>query len=405
MATLSTIKHKNQFRHLLISALGAITFGVACAGTYDGNELAFDTVAADNDLMSDGDVASEGDLMSDGEIGTLEQALCENVGGTNTVMTALAVAAGRELRRWSPETDFKWNTSTGRLELSSTGQSRCGGSSAPAGGNACMDTWNPVNTTCAQQESFGNCTASWMGTQCAATCGQCSTTTTVSSSCTDVPPDSKYTCAQQAGWGKCGESWMAGKCDVSCGRCSVGTAGTGGSCRNVQALLDMQKPEANGQVTFPGNIKLDTALLKSKLQAAWNDQMSCNASGSCNVPAHDLRFDHVEDGSCDKKYFFSPLKAGTSTFITSSSASTLVNKLRFVGYPSNKMLNFYMRDGKVSVDPTYGLNEGVTTKSGSCDAACSKFSTGDVSGKCCSCNGATKKYGRSAFNTSFYICQ
>src|SRR5262245_54690638 len=56
-----------------------------------------------------------GDLES---IGTLEQPLCENKGGTNAVMTALAVAAGEELGRWLPERDFQWNSSTGRLELS-----------------------------------------------------------------------------------------------------------------------------------------------------------------------------------------------------------------------------------------------------------------------------------------------
>src|SRR5689334_16288441 len=106
------------------------------------------------------------ELESAMEIGTVEQALCENTGGTNAVMTALAVAAGQELRRWKPETDFKWNTTTDRLELSTTGLSRCGASSS-----TCVDTWNPVNSTCAQQKSWGNCTASWMGTQCQATCG------------------------------------------------------------------------------------------------------------------------------------------------------------------------------------------------------------------------------------------
>jgi hypothetical protein len=323
-------------RRLVLGVLGATTLGVACGGPgYDGEEVAFDEA-----------------LEADQELGTLEQTLCENTGGVNSVMTALAVAAGRELRRWKPETDFKWNTSTGRLELTAAGSARCGGSSS-----TCVDTWNTVNTTCTQQKSYGNCTASWMGTQCQATCGQCTS-----------------------------------------------TSGGGGSCSNTQALLDMQKPEANGKVKFPGNITLDTALLKSKLQAAWNDQMSCNSSGACNAPAHDLKYDHVESGSCDKKYFFDPFKEGTTTWLSASSAATLAKKLKFVGYPSNKMLNFYMRDGKVSVDPTYGLNAGVSTSSGSCDATCTKFSTGNVAGGCCSCNGASKKFLRSAFSPSIYLC-
>jgi hypothetical protein len=278
--------------------------------------------------------------------------LCENTGGTNAVMTALAVAAGRELRRWKPETDFRWNSSTGRLELSATGLARCGASSS-----TCVDTWITTNSTCTQQKSWGNCNASWMGTQCQLTCGQC-----------------------------------------------TATSGGGGSCANTQALLDMQKPEATGKVQFPGNIVLDAALLRSKLQTAWNDQASCNSSGACNAPAHDLRYDHVEDGSCDKKFFFTPFKEATTTVLSSTSANELSKKLKFVGYPSNKMLNFYLRDGKVSVDPTYGLNSGTTTTVGSCDAACTKFSATSVAGQCCSCNGSVKKYVRSAFSTSVYLC-
>ncbi len=327
---------KFKFKRLVLGVLSATTLGIACGGpAYESDELASDQLSE----------AGE-------ELGTLEQTLCENTGGTNAVMTALAVAAGRELRRWKPETDFRWNSTTGRLELTAAGTARCGGSSS-----TCVDTWNTVNTTCTQQKSYGNCTASWMGTQCQATCGQCSS-----------------------------------------------TSGGGGSCANTQALLDMQKPEANGKVKFPGNITLDTAQLKSKLQAAWNDQMSCNSSGACNAPAHDLKYDHVEAGSCDKKFFFDPFKEGTTTFLASTSAATLANKLKFVGYPSNKMLNFYMRDGKVSVDPTYGLNEGVTTTTGSCDAACTKFSSSSVAGACCSCNGATKKFLKSAFSPSVYLC-
>jgi hypothetical protein len=330
---------KFQFGQLVVGVLTATTLGIACVGA--------------GYVEEDGavDVPDETDAA---ELGTVEQPLCENTGGTNAVMTAIAVAAGRELRRWKPETDFTWNNSAGRLELSAAGAARCGGTSK----SACIDTWITTNSTCSQQKSWGNCNASWMGTQCAATCGQCSSSTT-----------------------------------------------TGGTCKNLQALLDMQKPEANGVVKFPGNISLDVAQLKSKLKAGWDSQMSCNSSGSCNVSAHDLRFDHVEDGSCDKKFFFDPLKEGSGSFLSSSSAAALANKLKFVGYPNNKMLNFYLRDGKVSVDPTYGLNEGTSSTSGSCDVACTKFSSNDVNGRCCACNGASRAYSRSSFNASTYLCR
>jgi hypothetical protein len=242
------------------------------------------------------------------ELGTLEQTLCENKGGTNAVMTALAVASGRELGRWLPERDFQWNSSTGMLELSANAAPRC-------------RTQSPNQL-----------------------------------------------------------------------------------CSNLQALLDMQKPAANGKVKFPGNIVLDSNALKSQLKSNWTAQTSCNSAGQCNAPNHDLRFLYSEAGSCDKKFYFNPLAMGTSTRLAVTETDKLKNKLKFLGYPSNKMLNFYIRNGEVSVDPTYGLNEGATSTVGSCDASCTKFTNSDMTGKCCSCNGASMKFSRSAFNANIYLC-
>jgi hypothetical protein len=238
------------------------------------------------------------------DLGTLDQPLCENKGGTNAVMTAIAVAAGQEMKRWLPERDFQWNTAKGMLELSPYAFPRC-----------------------ADRQ-----------------------------------------------------------------------------CRNTQALLDMQKPEANGKVVFPGNIKLDSNLLKSQLKTNWNAQASCNSSGACAAPNHDLRYTHLENGSCDKKFFFDPLAMGTNNRLSVADADKLKNKLKFLGYPGNKMLNFYIREGQVSVDPTWGLNEAPGVSSGSCEAVCTKFSLADASGRCCSCNGSTKKLVRSAFSAVVYTC-
>ncbi|HTV20981.1 MAG TPA: hypothetical protein VMG12_19985 [Polyangiaceae bacterium] len=270
-----------------VGVMGLSALGVACAGA-DYDSESFESV--------------------DDVIGTSQQPLCENKGGTNAVMTALAVAAGKELGRWLPERDFQWNSSTGMLELSVNAAPRCR------------------------------------------------------------------------------------------------TQSPNGLCSNLQALLDMQKPAAHGKVTFPGNITLDSNLLKSQLKANWSAQSSCNSSGACTVQNHDLKYTHVESGSCDKKFYFDPKLMGTSTRMSATEADKLKNKLKFLGYPSNKMLNFYMRDGQVSVDPTYGLNEGTTTTVGSCDAACTKFSSSDVSGRCCNCNGASRTYKRSTFNAAVYLC-
>ena len=276
----------NRFSKLVGKSIGVGVLAMACAG----GEFESDLGGTELDEVD--------------EIGSLEQPLCENKGGTNAVMTALAVAAGQEMKRWLPERDFQWNSSTGMLELSVNAAPRCP---------------NRV-------------------------------------------------------------------------------------CRNTQALLDMQKPTAHGKVTFPGGIVLDSNLLKSQLKSNWNTQMSCNSSGSCNAPNHDLRYTHVESGSCDKKYFFDPLVMGSSTWLSATEADKLKNKLKFLGYPGNKMLNFYIRNGQVSVDPTYGLNAGTTMTAGSCDIAATKFSSSDLTGRCCSVNGASKKYVRAAFNASVYLC-
>lgn len=274
-----------RFGAIVTKSICVGALGVACAGAD------FEDVPTFEEELGD-------------EIGSLEQPLCENKGGTNAVMTALAVAAGREMRRWLPERDFQWNYSTGRLELSQYAPPRC----------------------------------------------------------------------------------------------------ADGVCRNTRALLDLQKPEASGKVTFPGGILLDSALLRQKLKEGWNAQMSCNSSGACNARTHDLRYHHVENGSCDKKYFFDPFYMGTTSRMSYSDADRLKYKLTFLGYPTNKMLNFYIRDGQVSVDPTYGLNEGATVTAGSCDTAWTKYSTSDLSGRCCNPNGIIKKYVRSSFSTSLYLC-
>jgi Ricin-type beta-trefoil lectin domain-like len=58
----------------------------------------------------------------------------------------------------------------------------------------------------------------------------------------------------------------------------------------------------------------------------------------------------------------------------------------------------------VAIDPTYGLNPDSSTQTGACTASCVKYSTANVAGSCCSCNGATKRFIRSAFSSSIYIC-
>lgn len=242
------------------------------------------------------------------DVATGDNALCENKDGVNAVMTGIAVAAAREMRRWLPYRDFQWNSSTGRLELSANAAPRC--------------------------------------------------------------PNR--------------------------------------ACTNTLAMLAMQNAP-DGTVKFPGGITLKASSLRAALQQNWTDQ---NNSGATQEP-YDLVYTNWEKGSCDVKYFFNVHQqstdaslVGTTPRVTDSGALTALNdNLIFLGYPENKMLNFYLRNGQVSVDPTGGLNEGGTTTSGSCTVACSKYSASNIIGSCCNCNGVNMTYKQATFNANIYLCQ
>jgi hypothetical protein len=93
---------------------------MACGGEAPSSDLATN-VPAD-------DVEGEEFIL-----GTSEQALCQNDGGVNGVLAAIAVASANEMRRWLPTRDFQWNTSTGMLELSKWALPRCRDNAATVG--------------------------------------------------------------------------------------------------------------------------------------------------------------------------------------------------------------------------------------------------------------------------------
>ena len=230
---------------------------------------------------------------------------CENTGGVNGVLAALAVAAANEMHRWLPGRDFEWSDDTGMLQLSKWARPRC--------------------------------------------------------------PNRQ--------------------------------------CLNSQALLDLQKPEADGTLIFDGNVRLDGNLLRSRLRAYWDAQLECNLAGNCPVDYHDLVYHHVEAGPCGDRYFYDAFEQGTSTPIDAAQASLFSNQLLFLGHPDNPFLAFAVEEDRASVDPTYGLTESATSSSGSCSAACAKYSASDLSGHCCSCGRNNGRYVTSAFSSFIYLCR
>jgi hypothetical protein len=145
----------------------------------------------------------------------------------------------------------------------------------------------------------------------------------------------------------------------------------------------------------------------STLTARWNEQKNCELRGgtgatNCTAEAHKLTFKSQAPGACDTIFTFDAKTPSGGNLVN---PAQLKNKLIFVGGTANEYLQFSSTGTTVSIDPTYGLNEGGTTTAGGCTAACTKISATSIVGQCCSCNGATKAYAKSAWSTTTFICQ
>jgi hypothetical protein len=178
-----------------------------------------------------------------------------------------------------------------------------------------------------------------------------------------------------------------------------------GKCWNTQSILDLQKAGTN-PVRF-GGVLFNANNFVSTLTARWNEQKNCELRGgtgasNCSAEQHKLTFKSQAPGACDTVFTFDAKNLSGGNLVN---PAQLKNKLIFVGGTSNPYLAFSSTGTTVSIDPTYGLNEGGTTTAGGCTAACTKMSAASVAGQCCSCSGATKKFVKSAWSTTTFICQ
>jgi len=179
-----------------------------------------------------------------------------------------------------------------------------------------------------------------------------------------------------------------------------------GICYNTQALLDLQKPGADGQVKFPGNVTLNSPALRSRLVAKFGEQVTCEQQpsngGTSNCPAeqHQLIFQRAEKGGCDTNYYFVAKKPDGTPL---QYPAQLKNKLLWVDRV-NPYIGFQSVGEVVSLDPTYGLDDVGSTATGACTAACTKISANDVTGGCCSCSGVTKAFKKAAWNVHTFLC-
>ena len=188
-----------------------------------------------------------------------------------------------------------------------------------------------------------------------------------------------------------------------------------GKCAQVQALLDMQYEQARGQIFIQGEtsknkVLLDPAALRSRMVAKANyEQKTCDDNAKdgdanrCPKEAHALTpVGTVSLGGCGVHYKFSVKK---DTGAALQYPAQLKGKLTFADQ-TNGWVDFRnLGGGQVAIDPTFGLNAGVNTSAGSCTSACTKVSSSNVAGQCCSCGGATKKFVKSAWSGVTFLCK
>jgi hypothetical protein len=174
-----------------------------------------------------------------------------------------------------------------------------------------------------------------------------------------------------------------------------------GRCWNTQTLLDLQRAPA-GAVQL-GGVDLDAESYRTELKANFRAQQRCESThgDNCSAERHELTLESSASGACDTVFTF---HATAPTGSALRDPSKLKNQLIYAGYPENEYLSFASTSSTVSIDPTYGLNDSGTTGTGSCTAACVKVSSTNIAGDCCSCNGVTHSYVRSAFSSTLYIC-
>lgn len=178
-----------------------------------------------------------------------------------------------------------------------------------------------------------------------------------------------------------------------------------GECWNTRALLDLQYA-GSGEVTF-GDRPFEGRNYRRRLVKQYKEQERCEARPGrsrvdCPAERHALELESQQTGACDTIFTF---KATTPAGGPLQEPAQLANKLVYVGYPENPYLAFTSTGSTVSIDPTYGLNEGGSTSAGSCSAACTQVSSSNISGDCCICNGSLREYSKAAFSQNIYLCR
>ena len=177
-------------------------------------------------------------------------------------------------------------------------------------------------------------------------------------------------------------------------------------CELVRGVLALQQPDAVTRDNDPHE-------LAGALVADWERQKAAENS-SPSLEEHELARIAIEPSQCGNMFWFEAERANCSGECEFMAPDALQSKLLFAGFPNNPYLQFQSaRDFRgrpksvVGVDPTYGLTERGLSCAGTCTAACVVVRTNPISycGWCCTCNGYTTTFKRSAWSPTTYVCQ
>jgi hypothetical protein len=191
---------------------------------------------------------------------------------------------------------------------------------------------------------------------------------------------------------------------------------SGGVCSRIEPLLAMQHDSARNQVYLQAEssgtkVLVDPPALRTRTVAKLQEQMNKDRDMKDGDTYQSPKTPHALTGAgtaslqgCGPHFKFKVAFDATTT--TPKPLPVQLKWALSFADQQNGWVDFRdLGNNVVAIDPTYGLNEGSTTTSGSCEVACTKVSTANVAGKCCSCSGAAKSFKRSAFSTSVYLCQ
>ena len=191
------------------------------------------------------------------------------------------------------------------------------------------------------------------------------------------------------------------------------------TCANVPSQLFFFVPTGDGTyslytpyvraIQVAGNATTNDAPLIQAL-GDWNYSQQFYLRPILAGEPHRLTYSREATGAaCGTYYWYDiaqpngwPLRDPADSFVQLIFAG---GKETRTGIDANPFIAQLVSGNRVAIDPTYGLNENPKTSTGACSAACTKITTANAAGACCTCNGKTKKYSKSSWNAATYLCE